>query len=47
MSAYCWVENAHWFGTRDTLWTQAVEAFAGEERVRLALPQLDLGEAAN
>lgn len=38
--AFCWVENANWFGTRDALWLAIAEAFDKEEGVALALPQL-------
>lgn len=42
MLAFCWVENANWFGTRDALWVALASAFAGDERVHLALPQVDI-----
>jgi glucose dehydrogenase len=42
MVAYCWVENANWFGTRDALWVALASAFANDERVHLALPQVDI-----
>ena len=42
MVAYCWVENADWFGTRDALWVALASAFADDESVNLALPQLDI-----
>ncbi|MEH6519532.1 MAG: hypothetical protein V7742_22885, partial [Halioglobus sp.] len=40
--AHCWVENANWFGTRDALWVALASAFANDERVHLALPQVDI-----
>ena len=40
--AFCWVENAHWFATRDALWVALASAFAGDESVNLALPQMDI-----
>ena len=42
MVAYCWVENADWFGTRDALWVALARAFADDDSVNLALPQLDI-----
>ena len=42
MVAYCWVENADWFGTRDALWVATSRAFAEDGSVNLALPQLDI-----
>jgi small conductance mechanosensitive channel len=42
MVAYCWVKNADWFGTRDALWVALASAFADDESVNLALPQLDI-----
>ncbi|MEH6585062.1 MAG: mechanosensitive ion channel family protein [Halioglobus sp.] len=42
MVAFCWVENAHWFGTRDALWVALATAFADDESVNLALPQVDI-----
>mgnify|MGYP001820685230 CR=1 FL=1 len=44
MVAFCWVENAHWFATRDALWVALAGAFTNDDRVKLALPQIDLGE---
>lgn len=41
--AYCWVANADWFGTRDALWVAVANAFAADEQVNLALPQMDIG----
>ncbi|KAA1189231.1 mechanosensitive ion channel family protein [Pseudohalioglobus sediminis] len=40
--AFAWVENADWFSTRDALWRALRDAFAGEENVSLALPQLQV-----
>lgn len=42
MIAFCWVENANWFGTRDALWVGLANAFANDQSVDLALPQLDI-----
>ncbi|MEP1469496.1 MAG: mechanosensitive ion channel domain-containing protein [Halieaceae bacterium] len=40
--AYCWVENANWFGTRDALWAAIATTFSNEAGVSLALPQIAL-----
>ncbi len=40
--AFCWVENANWFGTRDALWIAVASAFESESNVSLALPQIAL-----
>ncbi len=40
--AYCWVENANWFGTRDALWSAIATTFDKETGVSLALPQIAL-----
>ena len=45
MVAFCWVENANWFGTRDALWVALAKAFAGDDSVNLALPQMDIRSA--
>ena len=42
MVAFCWVENADWFGTRDALWVALASAFADNDSVNLALPQIDI-----
>lgn len=42
MVAFCWVENADWFATRDALWVAVSRAFADDDSVNLALPQLDV-----
>ncbi|QFU77139.1 mechanosensitive ion channel [Halioglobus maricola] len=42
MVAYCWVENADWFATRDALWVAVSSTFAADDKVNLALPQLDV-----
>ncbi len=42
MVAFCWVENANWFGTRDALWVSLASAFADDDSVNLALPQMDI-----
>lgn len=42
MVAFCWVENANWFGTRDALWVALANAFANDDSVNLALPQVDI-----
>jgi small conductance mechanosensitive channel len=41
--AFCWVENANWFGTRDTLWVAFSKAIAADDSLNLALPQMDIG----
>ena len=38
--ALCWVENSDWFATRDALWVAVASAFADDDKVSLALPQL-------
>jgi small conductance mechanosensitive channel len=43
--AYCWVENADWFGTRDALWVAVANTFVAEEHLHLALPQIDITRA--
>ena len=42
MVAFCWVENADWFATRDALWVALSKAFAEDQSVNMALPQLDV-----
>ncbi|PLW68478.1 mechanosensitive ion channel family protein [Pseudohalioglobus lutimaris] len=42
MVAFCWVANEDWFGTRDALWVALSSAFADDDKVRLALPRLDI-----
>ena len=42
MVAFCWVANADWFGTRDALWVAVASAFADDDKVNLALPQLNV-----
>jgi len=42
MVAYCWVENADWFGTRDALWVAVANAFSADEHLNLSLPQIDI-----
>ncbi len=44
MVAYCWVENADWFGTRDALWVALAKAFADSDKINLSLPQLDISQ---
>ncbi|MEH6584132.1 MAG: mechanosensitive ion channel domain-containing protein [Halioglobus sp.] len=41
---HCWVENANWFSTRDAIWVALASAFANDERVHLALPQLEISD---
>jgi len=43
--AYCWVENADWFGTRDALFAQVVQAFSQEEHVTLATPRAEITQS--
>ncbi|MEH6516132.1 MAG: mechanosensitive ion channel domain-containing protein [Halioglobus sp.] len=40
--AYCWVENANWFGTRDALWVELSTVIAADDSLNLALPQMDI-----
>lgn len=40
--AYCWVENANWFGTRDVLWVGLSKVIAADDSLNLALPQMDI-----
>jgi len=40
--AYCWVENADWFSTRDALFTQVAQAFTHEEYIALAIPKREI-----
>jgi small conductance mechanosensitive channel len=40
--ALCWVENADWFGTRDALWVAVAAAFADDDKVSMALPQMQV-----
>jgi small conductance mechanosensitive channel len=40
--AYCWVENANWFGTRDALWVALCREIAADDSLNLALPQMDI-----
>jgi small conductance mechanosensitive channel len=40
--AYCWVENANWFGTRDALWVGLSRAISADDSLSLALPQMDI-----
>jgi small conductance mechanosensitive channel len=40
--AYCWVENANWFGTRDALWVGLSKVIAADDSISLALPQMDI-----
>ena len=44
--AYCWVENANWFGTRDALWVELSTVIAADDSLSLALPQVDIGGAS-
>jgi small conductance mechanosensitive channel len=43
--AYCWVENANWFGTRDALWVELSRAITADDSLSLALPQMDISVA--
>ena len=43
--AYCWVENANWFGTRDALWVALSRVIAADDSLNLALPQMDISAA--
>ena len=43
--AYCWVENANWFGTRDALWVALSREIAADDSLNLALPQMDISAA--
>lgn len=40
--AFCWVENANWFGTRDALFAQVAQAFTQDEHVSLAIPKREV-----
>jgi hypothetical protein len=40
--AYCWVENANWFGARDALWVELSRMIAADDSLSLALPQMDI-----
>ncbi len=40
--AFCWVENANWFGTRDGLYVSALAALEAADNVTLALPRMEL-----
>lgn len=42
MVAFCWVANADWFGTRDALWVAVARAFAEDDKVAMARPQLEI-----
>jgi small conductance mechanosensitive channel len=44
--AYCWVENANWFGTRDALWVELSTVIAADDNLSLALPQMDISGAS-
>lgn len=43
--ALCWVENADWFGTRDALWVAVAAAFADDDKVSMALPQIEISSS--
>ncbi|MEP4486611.1 MAG: mechanosensitive ion channel domain-containing protein [Halioglobus sp.] len=43
--AYCWVENADWFGTRDALFAQVAQAFSQEAHVALAIPKREITQS--
>jgi len=43
--AFCWVENANWFGTRDALWVALSRVIAADDSLNLALPQMDISAA--
>ena len=47
MVAFCWVENADWFATRDALWVAVSRSFAEDASVNMALPQLDVVDKAS
>ena len=40
--AICWVKNADWFSTRSDLWLKVVDAFMGDNRVAMSLPQQEV-----
>ena len=42
IDAYCWVTNAEWFGTRDSLYLKLMERLGGESGIRLAVPRSDV-----
>ena len=44
--AYCWVENANWFGTRDALWVELSTVIAADDSLSLALPQMNISGAS-
>ena len=42
MFAVCWVKNEDWLSTRSDLWMKVVNAFIGDERVAMSLPQQEV-----
>ena len=40
--AFCWVENANWFGVRSDLWVELVKAFKDDPSVSLSLPKQEV-----
>lgn len=40
--AYCWVENANWFGTRDALFALVAQTFSQDEHIGLAIPRTEI-----
>ncbi len=40
--AICWVVNADWFAARSDIWLNIVDAFAGDGRVTMSLPQQEV-----
>ena len=40
--AYCWVENANWFGVRSDLWLKLVNLFEDDSSVSLSLPKQEI-----
>jgi len=40
--AYCWVENANWFGVRSDLWLKLVNLFEEDASVSLSLPKQEI-----
>ncbi len=40
--ALCWVVNADWFAARSDIWLNIVDAFLGDDRVSMSLPQQEV-----
>ena len=42
MVAFCWVANADWFGTRDSLYLKLMDRLGSDKDVKLAVTRSDV-----